>query len=360
MPVKNYVLIGIGILCVIYMFIYLDLNKKIYETPGEKVLKSGNPDIQEKPKEVEKIVEKVVEVKKRKDKYNVTVVALANEIGEAYCFNFASILLHGYQLYVYGPEHFPKAVSNEDNQRHKQRAYLDFCSQKRGEEDVVVFSDIKDVAFVRESKELVDHFYLMSGRLHKRVIFGAEKELHPFKNANIWNCEEFDKEKALKHYNRLLPNDHIRDKYLNSGLFMGEFEPVCDFIQSSNFKREILSKQGCTEEQATCVITFFENSRWVGLDYYSELFYNSFGTREMLDYSVKDGIPIVINTEANTSQNRPFVLHGNGGSGGDHEIRKIWRLPKEKFKDATLVYDKKTVKYFDLCKEDYPFWKDKV
>ena len=108
----------------------------------------------------------------------VTVIGMANEgLNNHYCYTIGSALLNGYDLFLYTAKRMGKVDYFVDNRYLKVSAYVDYCNQNsQKDNDVVMFSDMRDVCFVRKSEEMYKLFKEKKQEFKKRVFFGVESK----------------------------------------------------------------------------------------------------------------------------------------------------------------------------------------
>ena len=134
----------------------------------------GEVDLQNEYKE------ETLRVTKKIAKERVLVVGLANMIDEKYCLSIASSLVNGYELFLYGERTFPRVIeSNETSKknaveifRQKMSAYMDFCQREDvRKNELIVFSDIRDVTYIKEAKSLRKAFNNLKNKEGKNVYY---------------------------------------------------------------------------------------------------------------------------------------------------------------------------------------------
>ena len=171
-----------------------------------------------------------------------------------------------------------------------------------------------------------------------------------FGNEKVWECKTFNLERASQNYDKLVPQG-LKHRYLNSGVMVGEFGDACDFIQSVSFKKQIMDKD-CAEDQGLFAVTFFENSRWVGLDLKSEMIFSGCNSEGNVQYNITNHIPY-ITIDKDGFKSYPPIIHSNCISGPHFELQNKWKLSKNELRNATLRVDNQTVQFFEICSESH-------
>ena len=145
------------------------------------------------------------------------------------------------------------------------------------------------------------------------------------------------------------------DTFVNSGVGFGRLGKMCQFVKTRKNLQNLL-EDNCNEDQGLTFITMILTNQWVKLD--------ELGFVITMVKRVKEDFEKVNNTDYHTqfslfdlkTQRYPFVLHMNGKCYKHHfnDIRNtIYSKDlKEKVKNMTFIYEKKTVRFVDVCDLD--------
>ena len=131
--------------------------------------------------------------KKIEKEKTVTVVGYTNSFNKDSCFTIASALLYDYSVEIFTN----KIKQLEDFQEkywhvqvmNKLRSYKVFCDNRRYEkDDVVIFSDLSDVVFLRSSKKFFDLFQLLKKKTNKNMFISSYREMNPIGHEILKKC----------------------------------------------------------------------------------------------------------------------------------------------------------------------------
>ncbi|XP_077301869.1 procollagen lysyl hydroxylase [Arctopsyche grandis] len=159
------------------------------------------------------------------------------------------------------------------------------------DDKIVIFTDSYDVIFLGDPSEIVKTFLSFE---NTRVLFSAEQFCWP------------DEALAAKY-----PNiEGARNKYLNSGGFIGYFKEIYEIISHTPVKDKDDDQLYYTK------VYLDENLRKnlkIRLDHKSQIFQNLNGAVDEIELHINDSItyPYISNMVYNV---KPLILHGNGPS----------------------------------------------
>ena len=232
---------------------------------------------------------------------------------ERTCSNLATHLLFGYRVTLYSKKLLRIKLKGEER-KSKPESLDRFCSFHPIEEDsIVLFSDIFDVLSLRAKDEFLREF--LSLKKNAKIVFSTEKNFFPFfweedkKEIHwAWNCRTLDHKKALKMHRSIFGGK----RYINSGLFGGERETMCNLAQLINFLPNLLEGEKCVEDQALTNFAAMMLSKSVALDANATLFISARDSEFSFE-KIKDNDSFVEHSVKSMKFNsHPSFIHGNG------------------------------------------------
>eukprot|EP01091_Cochliopodium_minus_P003405 TRINITY_DN1327_c0_g1_i4.p1 TRINITY_DN1327_c0_g1~~TRINITY_DN1327_c0_g1_i4.p1 ORF type:complete len:285 (+),score=62.06 TRINITY_DN1327_c0_g1_i4:127-981(+) len=205
----------------------------------------------------------------------VNVVGFVDKMDKDGCFSIASMLMYDYTPNIYtldfellkedkeGGEELIKESKWHLQTFNKMKIYNHYCHRKDvKKDDLIILSDIQDVAYMRSASKFYDKFYEIKNNFNKSIFLSSFKEINPFGHRLFSKCP-LSRERAKKMYEYL--GKTKKGQFVNSGLLVGEVEMVTKFLAACKQIQQFFGEE-CKNEQLTFSLGYFFLNDWVGMD----------------------------------------------------------------------------------------------